>query len=64
MSVLHVLFHFGQLTGVQVRVWEGSVHPGQPQTGHEDVNEAGQHQVPVEGRAFEQPGCGESAVTV
>lgn len=43
MSVLYVLFHLGQLTGVQGGVWEGGVHPWQAQTGHEDVDEASQH---------------------
>lgn len=57
VSVLDVLFHFGQLTGVQGGVREGGVHPRQPQTGHEDVYEAGQHQVPVKSRAFQQPGA-------
>lgn len=61
VSVLHVLFHFGELTGVQVRVWEGGMHPGQAQTRHEDVYEAGQHQVPVKRRSFEQPGAGKAA---
>lgn len=57
VSVLDVLFHFGQLTGVQGGVREGGVHPRQPQTGHEDVYEAGQHQVPVKSCAFQQPGA-------
>lgn len=61
VSVLHVLFHFGELTGMQVRVWEGGVHPGQAQTGHEDVYEAGQHQVPVKRCSFEQPGAEKAA---
>lgn len=61
VSILHVLLHFGELTRVQVRVWEGGVHPGQAQTGHEDVYEAGQHQVPVKRRSFEQPGAEKAA---
>lgn len=61
VTILHVLFHFGKLTSMQVRVWEGSVHPGQSQTGHEDVYEAGQHQIPVKRCSFEQPGAEKAA---
>lgn len=42
---------------------EGGVHPWQPQAGHEDVDEAGQHQIPVEGRPFQQPGHWQMAVS-
>ena len=55
VSVLHVLLHRGQLAGVQRRVGEGGVHPWQPQAGHKDVDEASEHQVPVERCSFQQP---------
>lgn len=56
VSVLHVLLCFGELSGMKRGMWECGVHPRQTQTGHEDVDQSGQNQVPVEGGAFQQPG--------
>ena len=47
VSVLYMLLYFGELSGVERGVWEGGMHPWQPQAGHEDVDETCQHQVPV-----------------
>lgn len=36
-------------------VGEGGVHPGQPHHRHQDVDEPGEHEVPVIRRALQQP---------